>query len=111
MDTTFETVHSAPDGALMMPVSTSSLVVVLLGGSVLFAAASILDFIIGGVLGFVFVERLIGAGFGVPLRFFQLGLIGLSGDYFSVFRLVLNLLIWCLVFAAFFYGARALVRG
>ena len=91
--------------------STSSIVIVLLGGGVLFAAASILDFIIGGVLGFVFVERLIGTGFGIPFRFFQLGLIGLSGDYFSIFKLVLNWLIWCLVFAAFFYGVRALVRG
>jgi hypothetical protein len=92
-------------------VSTSSLAIVLLGGGVLFAAASILDFIIGGVLGFVFVERLIGTGFGVPFRFFQLGLIGLSGDYFSILKLVLNWLIWCFVFAAFFYGVRALVRG
>ena len=94
-----------------MPVSTSSLLVVLLGGGVLFAAASILDFIIGAVLGFVFVERLIGTGFGVPFRFFQLGLIGLSGDDFSVLKLVLNLLIWCLIFAAFFYGVRVLVNA
>jgi hypothetical protein len=86
-------------------------VTVLLGGGVLIAAASILDFIIGGVLGFVFVERIIGTGFGVPFRFFQLGLIGLSGDYFSIFKLVLNLLIWCLVFAALYYGVRTLVRG
>ena len=95
----------------MMPVSTSSLVTVLLGGGVLFVAASILDFIIGGVLGFVFVERIIGTGFGVPFRFFQLGLIGFSGDYFSILKLALNLLVWCLVFAAFFYGVRAFVRG
>jgi hypothetical protein len=86
-------------------------VTVLLGGGVLIAAASILDFIIGGVLGFVFVERLIGTGFGVPFRFFQLGLIGLSGDSFSIFKLVLNWLIWCFVFAAFFYRVRALVRA
>ena len=94
----------------MMPVSTSSLLVIVLGGGALFVAASILDFIVGGVLGFVFVERLIGTGFGVPFRFFQLGLIGFSGDYFSVFRLVLNWLVWCLVFAVFFYGVRALVH-
>ena len=93
-----------------MPGSTSSILVILLGGGVLFAAASVLDFIVGGVLGFVFVEHFIGTGFGVPFRFFQLGLIGLSGDYFSIPKLILNLLIWCLVFAAFFYGVRALVR-
>ena len=93
-----------------MAASTSSLLIILLGGSVLFAALCVLDFIIGGVLGFVFVERLIGTGFGVPFRFFQLGFIGMSRDYFSVPKLVLNWLIWCLVFAAFFYGFRALVR-
>ena len=93
-----------------MAVSTSSLVIVLLGGSALFAVACVLDFIIGGVLGFVFVESFIGTGFGVPFRFLQLGLFGLSGDYFSIWKLILNWLIWCLVFAALFYGVRALVH-
>jgi hypothetical protein len=94
----------------MMPLSTSSLLVILLGGGALFAVACVLDFIVGGVLGFVFIESFIGTGFGVPFRFFQLGLLGLSGDYFSIWKVLLDWLIWCLVFAAFFYGLRALVH-
>ena len=77
----------------------------------LFAVACVLDFIVGGVFGFVFVESFIGSGFGVPFRFLQLGLFGLSGDYFSIMKVALDWLIWCLVFAALFYGVRALVRG
>lgn len=95
----------------MMTLSTSSLLVILLGGGALFAVASVLDFIVGGILGFVFVESFMGTGFGVPFRFFQLGLIGLSGGYFSIWKVILDWLIWCLVFAAIFYGVRALVRG
>jgi len=72
--------------------------------------ACVLEFIVSGVLGFVFFQRLIGTGLGVPLRFFQLGLIGLSGDYFSFARLVLNWLFWCVIFVGLFYGVRALVR-
>ena len=94
----------------MMAVSASSLLIVLLGGGALFAVACVLDFIVGGVLGFVFVESFIGTGFGVPFRFFQLGLLGLSGDYFSIWKVLLDWLIWSLVFAAFFYGLRALVH-
>jgi hypothetical protein len=94
-----------------MRVSISSLLVVLLGGGVLFVVASVLEFIISGVLGFVFFQLLIGPGFGVPFRFFQLGLFLLSNDDFSVLRLGLDLLIWCLVFAGLFYGVRALVRA
>ena len=95
----------------MMNVSTSSLVILLIGGGALFAAACVLDFIFAGVLGCVFVESFIGTGFGVPFRFFQLGLFGLSGDYFSISKLALDWLIWCLIFAALFYGVRALMRG
>jgi hypothetical protein len=94
-----------------MAVSTSSLVIILLGGSALFAVACVLDFIVGGVLGFVFVESFIGPGFGVPFRFFQLDLFGRSGDYLSILRVILDWLIWCLVFAALFHGVRVLVRG
>lgn len=93
-----------------MAVSNASLLIILLGGSALFAVACVLDFIIGGVLGFVFVESFIGTGFGVPFRFYQLGLFGLSGDYFSIWKALLDWLIWCLVFAALFYGVRALVH-
>ena len=93
-----------------MRVSTSSLVITLLGGGVVFVVACVLEFIVSGVLGFVFFQRLIGDGFGVPFRFFQLGLFGLSGDYFSLIKLVLNWLIWCLVFAALFHGVRTLIR-
>jgi hypothetical protein len=102
-------VRSPLDEEQMMRVSISSLVVVLFGGGVLFVAACILEFIVSGVLGFVFFEFLIGTGFGVPFRFFQLGLL-LTPDYFSISRLVLDWLIWCLVFAALFYGIRALVH-
>lgn len=90
--------------------SPPSLLVSLTGGGVLFAVASVLEFIVGGVLGFVFFERLIGKGFGVPFRFFQLGLFGLSAGYFSAVKIVLDWLIWCLVFVALFHGVRALVR-
>jgi len=93
----------------MMRVSISSLLVVLLGGGVLFVVACVLEFIVSGVLGFVFFHHLIGDGFGVPFRFFQLGLFGLSGDYFSLFKLLLNWFVWCLVFAGLFYGIRALI--
>ena len=95
----------------MTRVSISSLLIILLGGGVTFAIACVLEFIVGGVLGFVFFERIIGTGFGVPFRFFQLGLLGLSPDYFSFPKLVLDWLIWCLVFAALFQGVRALIRG
>ena len=94
----------------MMSFSTSSLLVIVLGGGALFAVACVLDFIVGGVLGFVFVESFIGTGIGVPFRFLQLGFFGLSGDYFSIWKLLLNWLIWCLVFAALFY-VRTVVRG
>ncbi len=94
----------------MMRVSISSLLIILLGGGILFAVASVLEFIIGGVLGYVFFELLIGPGFGVPFRFFQLGLIGLSGDDFSVPMVLLDWLVWCVVFAALFHGIRALIR-
>jgi len=94
----------------MKLLSTSSLLVILLGGSVLFVAASLLEFIVGGVLGFVFFEKLLGKGFGVPFRFFQLGLFGLSEGLFSASMIVCDWLIWCLVFAALFYGVRALIR-
>jgi hypothetical protein len=90
---------------------TTSLVIILLGGGVLFVVACVLEFIISGVLGFVFFHLLIGDGFGVPFRFFQLGLFGLSGDYFSLIKLLLNWLIWCVVFAALFHGVRALIRN
>ena len=93
-----------------MRVTTSSLLIILFGGAVLFVVACVLEFIVSGVLGFVFFQRLIGNGFGVPFRFFQLGLFGLSGDYFSLIKLILNWLIWCLVFAALFHGVRALIR-
>ena len=94
----------------MMRVTTSSLLIILFGGAVFFVVACVLEFIVSGVLGFVFFQLLIGTGFGVPFRFFQLGLFGMSGDYFSLSRLVLNWLFWCLIFAGLFHGVRALVR-
>ncbi len=94
----------------MIAVSAASLLVILLGGGALFAVACVLEFIVGGVLGFVFFERLIGTGFGVPFRFCQLGLFGLSKDYFSISKFALDWLIWCMVFAALFHGVRALIR-
>ena len=92
-----------------MRVTASSLLIILLGGGVLFIVVSILDLIVAD--SFIFFEAFLGTGFGVPFRFFQLGLFGLSGDYFSISRLVLDWLIWCLIFAGLFHGVRALVRA
>jgi hypothetical protein len=91
-----------------MPVTSSFLLLILLGGGVLFALASILEFIVGGVLGFVFFESLIGPGFGVPFRFFQLGLVGLSAGQFSIAKMVFDWIIWCLIFFALIQSVRVL---
>ena len=83
------------------------LLLILIGGGVLFVAACVLEFIITGVLGIVLVPT---TGFGVPFRFLALGLPAMSNNYFSVAKLLLDWLIWCLVFAPLFYGVRALIR-
>ena len=85
------------------------LLLILMGGGVLFVAACVLEFIITGVLGIVLVPTM-DPGFGVPFRFAALGLPVMSNNYFSVAKLLLDWLIWCLVFAPLFYGVRALIR-
>ena len=85
----------------------TSLLVILIGGGVLFVAACVLETIIFVVLGF---ETQLGTGFGVPFRFFAFGLPVMSSDYFSAANLLLDWLIWCLVFAPLFYAGRALIR-
>jgi len=84
------------------------LFLILTAGSGLFVAACVLEFIIVGFLGIVLIPS---PGFGVPFRFFALGLPAMSNDYFSVTKLFLDWLIWCLVFAALFYSVRALIRS
>ena len=71
-----------------------SVVLILIGGGVIFVAACVLEFIISGVLGFVLIQE---PGIGVPFRFLALGLGLLSSGYFSAARLLLDWLIWCLV--------------
>lgn len=88
-----------------------SMLTILIGGGVLFAAVCVLDFILRGFLGFVIFEKELGTGLGLPFRFFGLGLSLLSSGYFSLTKMVLDWLIWCLVFAAIFYIVRALIRG
>jgi len=83
------------------------LLIVLIGGGVLFVAACVLEFIINGVLGYLVVQE---PGFGVPFRFVAFGLPMMGSDYFSAARLLLDWLIWCLVFAPLFYAVRALIR-
>ena len=83
------------------------MLLIVIGGGVLFVAASVLEFIMNGFLGIVLV---MDPGFGVPFRFFALGLPLTSNDYFSVAKLLLDWLIWCLVFAPLFYGVRTLIR-
>jgi len=85
----------------------SDLLLILIGGGVLFVAACVLDFIIEGVFGIVLIRD---GGIGVPFRFFAFGLPVISSDYFSIVKLLLNWFIWCLVFAPLFYGVRALFR-
>ena len=82
---------------------------ILMGGGILFAAACVLEFIITGVLGVVLVPTM-DTGFGVPFRFVALGLPLMSNNNFSVTKLLLDWLIWCLVFAPLFYVVRALIR-
>lgn len=86
------------------------LLLILIGGGVLFGVACVLEFIITGCLGIVLVPTL-ETGFGVPFRFLALGLPLMSNNYFSIAKLFLDWLIWCLVFAPFFYGVRALIRS
>ena len=85
------------------------MLLILIGGGILFVAACVLEFIITGVLGVVLVPTM-DTGFGVPFRFVALGLPAMSNNYFSVTKLLLDWLIWCLVFAPLFYGVRALIR-
>jgi len=84
-----------------------SVLLILIGGGVLFVAACVLEVIISGVLGFVLIQE---TGIGVPFRFFALGLGLLSSGYFSAARLLLDWLIWCLVFAPLFYAGAWLIR-
>jgi len=84
-----------------------TVLLILIGGGVLFVAACVLEFIISGVLGFVLIQE---TGIGVPFRFFALGLPLLSRDYFSAAKLLLDWLVWCLVFTPLFSAVRALVR-
>jgi hypothetical protein len=65
-----------------------SVLLILIGGGVLFVAACVLEVIISGVLGFVLIQE---TGIGVPFRFFALGLGLLSSGYFSAARLLLDL--------------------
>ena len=85
----------------------SHLLLILLGGGGLFVVVCVLEFIIAGVMGIVLRET---PGFGLPFRFLALGIPLMSNDYFSVVNLLLNWLIWSLVFAALFYSVRALIR-
>ena len=85
----------------------SDLLLILIGGGVLFVAACVLDFIIEGVFGIVLIRD---GGIGVPFRFFAFGLPVISSDYFSIVNLLLDSFIWCLLFALLFYGVRALIR-
>ena len=85
------------------------LLVILIGGAVVFVAACFLEFIITGVLGIVLVPTM-EPGFGVPFRFAALGLPVMSNNYFSLAKLLLDWLIWCVIFAPLFYGVRALFR-
>lgn len=64
-----------------------NLLLIPIGGGVLFVAACVLEFIISGVLGFVVFQD---TGFGVPFRFFALGLPMLSSGYFSAAKLFLD---------------------
>src|SRR5215212_7845339 len=84
-----------------------NLLIIMIGGGVLFVAACVLEVIISGVLGFVLIQD---TGIGVPFRFFALGLGLLSSGYFSAGKLLLDWLVWCLVFAPLFYAVRALIR-
>jgi len=63
------------------------LLLILIGGGVLFVAAGVLEFIINGVLGYVVVQE---PGFGVPFRFVAFGLPMMGSDYFSAARLLLD---------------------
>lgn len=85
----------------------TSLLLILIGGGVLFVASCVLETVIFVVLGF---ETQLGTGFGVPFRFFAFGLPVMGSDYFSAANLLLDWLIWCLVFAPLFYAVRALIR-
>jgi hypothetical protein len=84
-----------------------NLLLILIGGGVLFVTACVLEFIINGVLGYVVVQE---PGFGVPFRFVAFGLPMMGSDYFSAARLLLDWLIWCLVFAPLFYAGAWLIR-
>lgn len=85
----------------------TSLLLILIGGGVLFVASCVLETVIFVVLGF---ETQLGTGFGVPFRFFAFGLPVMGSDYFSAANLLLDWLSWCLVFAPLFYAVRALIR-
>jgi hypothetical protein len=84
-----------------------NLLLILIGGGVLFVAACVLEFIINGVLGYLVVQE---PGFGVPFRFVAFGLPMMGSDYFSAARLLLDWLIWCLVFAPLLYAGAWLIR-
>lgn len=84
-----------------------NLLLILIGGGVLFVAACVLEFIINGVLGYLVVQE---PGFGVPFRFVAFGLPMIGSDYFSAAKLLLDWLIWCVVFAPLFYAGAWLIR-
>jgi len=88
-----------------------SLLLIPIGGGVLFVGACIMETVIFVVLGF---ETQLGTGFGVPFRFFAFGLPMMGSDYFSAHNLLLDWLIWCLVFALvfapLFYAGAWLIR-
>ena len=75
------------------------LLLIPIGGGVFCVAACVLEFIINGVLGYVVVQE---PGLGVPYRFLAFGLPMMGSDYFSAANLLLDWLIWCLVFALVF---------
>ena len=81
--------------------------IILIGGGVLFVVACVLEFVINAVLGYVVLQD---PGIGVPFRFFALGLPMIGSGYFSAAKLLLDWLIWCLVFGPLFYAVRALIR-
>jgi hypothetical protein len=80
---------------------------ILIGGGVFCVAACVLEFIINGVMGYVVVQE---PGLGVPYRFLAFGLPMMGSDYFSAANLLLDWLIWCLVFAPLFCAGAWLIR-